>query len=315
MGTLFTLIAVTLFLGLLASWFLAPAALARLILRSGRQLAGLDSRTIQVGSVRWHYLEGGRGPALLAIHGFGGDADHWLRVAPQLRRHFRIIAPDLVGFGDSAPGNELKFAIDAQVDRVAAFVETLGIDSCVVAGSSMGGWIASRFAERYPEKVRALWLLAPLGVRECETGELLQRINRQQVSPLSITSVEEFDQFVFRPMFAHAPFLPRPLKLHYGRQAVARAADSRRMFSEVIASEPALEEILSQIPVPVLVQWGTEDRAVHISGAERLKAAIETGLVILQPNVGHLPMLEAAELASSQFMKFARDHKLIAAPS
>jgi pimeloyl-ACP methyl ester carboxylesterase len=313
MGAVFTLITLALFLGLLASWFLAPAAWARLVLWSGRKLAGLDSRSIQVGPVRWHYLEGGRGPALLAIHGFGGDADHWLRVAPGLRREFRIIAPDLVGFGDSAPGNDLNFAIDAQVDRLAAFVEALGIDNCVVAGSSMGGWIASRFAERYPEKVRAVWLLAPLGVRECETGELLQRINRQQVSPLSITSVEEFDQFVFRPMFARPPHLPRPLKLHYGRQAVARAAASRRMFSEVIASEPALEEILSQIPVPVLVQWGTEDRAVHVSGAERLRAAIENGRVILQPDVGHLPMLEAARLTSRQFMEFASDHHLVTA--
>ena len=145
------------------SWFVAPLFWAQRLLTAGRFAAGLESAWIDIDGRRWHYLEGGTGPVLIALHGFGGDADNWLRIARGLGKHFQVIAPDLPGFGDSDPGDGLAFDIDSQVTRLNAFVQTLGLRPGVVVGNSMGGWVAAAYAARYPGQLRALWLLAPLG--------------------------------------------------------------------------------------------------------------------------------------------------------
>lgn len=311
MRSQFTILFLALLLALFASWYLLPETWARILLRLGRRTSGLRSRNITVDGLDWHYLSGGRGPVLLAIHGFGGDADHFLGIAPYLRRHFRILAPDLIGFGASDPGDGLPFDIDAQVDRLARLLTRLDVRPCVIAGSSMGGWIAARYAQRYPEQLQALWLLAPLGVGDGEAGELLKRIEDGEDSPLNITTIDEFEQRVFGPMFARPPRLPRPLRVHYGRHAVARAAASRRMFPEIIGSQPKLERIAENLSLPVLIQWGTRDRAVALSGADRLESALTSGKVLVLEGVGHLPMLESARRTARQFRDFARKEGLI----
>ena len=103
-----TLLPVTL-LALVLSWFVLPLAWARALLWLGRKASGMTSREFEVDGIRWHFLEGGRGPVLVMVHGFGANADHWLRIAPRLRKQFRVVAPDLVGFGTSDPGDVVCF--------------------------------------------------------------------------------------------------------------------------------------------------------------------------------------------------------------
>ncbi len=296
---------------LITSWFLAPGTWAQLILWSGRKAAGLHSRTIEVGNLDWHYLEGGNGGTLVALHGFGADADHWLRVAPRLRRHFHLVAPDLVGFGESSQGDDLEYDIESQVERLRRFLDQAGVDSCVMAGNSMGGWIASRFAARYPGRVSALWLLAPLGVAECEPGELLERIDHGSGNPLEIQTLSEFKSRVFQPMFARPPHLPYPLRIHYGRRALDRSVRAQSMFAQVRKNSVPLEQTISLLEIPILVQWGRQDRAVHVSGADRLHLAIRQGEVKIQDHIGHLPMLESAAQSAGQFLDFARKYRLL----
>jgi triacylglycerol lipase len=292
------------------SWFVVPTAWARLLLRLGRATAGLRSRTVEVDGQRCHYLEGGQGPVLMALHGFGADADHWLRVTPLLRGHFRIIAPDLIGFGSSSHGDHLPFDVASQAQRVGRLLDAVGVDRCVMAGSSMGGWIATRFAADHPERVAALWLLAPLGVQDCQKGELLDAIDHGRESPLTINSLRDFDRRVFRPMFARAPWLPYPLRVYYGRHALSRRSAASRMFSQVRDAAEPLEQTAARVKVPVLLQWGDLDRAVHVSGATTLASAFPSIEVQTQPEIGHLPMVEAARPSAIGFLEFARRHAL-----
>ena len=146
------------------SWFLAPLFWSRLILAIGRRFAGLSSARLETGHGQWHYLHGGQGPVLIAVHGFGGDADNWLRISPALTRQFRVIVPDLPGFGQSSgqstersTGNEpLAFDIESQVERLHAFVQALGVSPVVLVGNSMGGWISAAYAARYPGEIKGL---------------------------------------------------------------------------------------------------------------------------------------------------------------
>lgn len=306
---------ITVLLALLAllallSWYLAPGAWAKLLLAAGRRAAGLRSRHMTVDGLDWHYLEGGQGPHLVLVHGFGADADHWLRVAPRLRAHFRIIAPDLVGFGTSAAGEGQPFSIAHQAERLGRLLDALGVDDFIAGGNSMGGWIVATLAANRPRKARGLWLLAPLGVRDCKVGELLGAVNSGQDSPLEVTSLDEFEQRVFRPMFAQPPRLPYPLKKLYGQRAVERSAAARTMFGQVLRDAVPLEQTVAGLGLPVLLHWGDLDRAVDVSGAETLGKASRKVEIRLLENIGHLPMLEAGLRVGREFMNFLERNRL-----
>jgi len=297
-----------------SSWFVLPLAWSRALLWSARRLAGFRSHTIEVNGRTWHYLSAGEGPVILALHGFGADADHWLRVGAVLRRQFRIVAPDLPGFGSSDAGDDLPFDIPSQAGRVEDFMLALEINECILAGSSMGGWIASTVAASSKSHIRALWLLAPLGVARCKPGELLLNIEKDCDSPLQIRTPGDFQSRVFRPMFAHPPWLPYPLRALYGRRAVARSDSARRMFGQVIRSPQPLETIASRVVCPTLVVWGERDRAVDVSGLDCLAAAFPDVETRILSDTGHLPMLEAARESLTGFLEFCQRQHLIPTP-
>ena len=288
---------------------------AKGLLWLGRQLAGLKSGHVSVNTLRWHYLHGGTGPTLVLVHGFGADADHWLKIAPKLSRHFRIIAPDLIGFGSSSEGNDLSFDISSQAGRLSAFLNALSIERCIIAGSSMGGWIASVLAARYPEKISALWLLAPLGVNDCRKGPLLEAIDTDNHSPLKAENFVEFEQRVLRPMFFGSPKLPRPLRMYYWHRAEQRNARAHTIFSEARGERPHLETTIEDIEVPILLHWGRQDQAVDVSGANTLCKRSAKITAHLLSNTGHLPMLEKPNEVSAQFLDFCRDRNLTDNPA
>ncbi|MCP3952871.1 MAG: alpha/beta hydrolase, partial [Desulfobacterales bacterium] len=113
------------------------------------------------------YLEGGQGDTLLLLHGFGANKDNWTRIGKHLTPHFRVIAPDLPGFGESGKNPDGDYSISAQARFVKDFVQALGIKSFHIGGSSMGGNIAGAYASSNPETLKSLLLI-------CDAYDILQ---------------------------------------------------------------------------------------------------------------------------------------------
>jgi len=310
MDSAITLVAL-LALGLAASWFLATGVWARLLLAGARRTAGLDSNTVSVDGLDWHYLCGGSGPLLVALHGFGGDADNWFRAAPILGQHFTVLAPDLPGFGSSGPASALHFDIDSQVARLHAFLQQLGATPVVLAGNSMGGWIASAYARSYPDTVRALWLLAPLGVADSHSSALLDAIEQDRENPLTVTSKAQFKRRIVRPMFGRRPWIPGPLMDYYARRAIRRGPQAVLQFRQVMASGEALEAVVGRLRLPIHLQWGSADCAVDPGGARALmQARPGIDLQVLE-GLGHLPMLEAPRKSTEYFLRFCQKRGIL----
>lgn len=296
---------------LIGSWFFASGPWARLLLVLSRRAAGLRSRSIVVDDIRWHYLEGGKGPLLVALHGFGGDADNWFRAAPRLRRHFHLIAPDLPGFGESGAQDKLAFDIESQVERLHGFLQELQARPVVMAGNSMGGWLAAAYARQHPETVRGLWLLAPFGVSGVPRSPMLEAIDQGYENPLSISTKKQYRRRVVQAMFGRVPWIPRPLMAFYAQRGIRASADAAARFRQVERSPEALEAIVRGLKLPIHLQWGSLDRAVDPAGAQVLAAARPDIDVQLFEGIGHLPMLEAPRESSAQWLAFCHHHGIL----
>jgi abhydrolase domain-containing protein 6 len=293
------------------SWYFAGEAWAKLLLAIARRGAGLRSSMGRVDTMHWHYLDGGQGPVLVLLHGFGGDADNWLRVAPALRRKFRLIAPDIPGFGDTQYDQESCFDIPAQVERLHAFLEMLGEQPIALAGNSMGGWIAGAYTRAHPGDIQALWLLAPLGVTSAPGSPVLRAIETDQDSPFSISNADQYRRRVVTPMFGRAPWLPAPMLRHYAQRGIRESETAGERFRQIMDSPETLEQIMDRLNIPIHLQWGSQDHVLDHRGANALARRNPGTEVHLLNGIGHLPMLEAPSESAGAWLDFCRRHGII----
>ncbi|NKI35893.1 alpha/beta fold hydrolase [Wenzhouxiangella sp. XN79A] len=291
-------------------WRIWTAPIAITFRALDRRHGRLRSCRVTTGPIDWHVLEGGRGETLVLLHGFNADADHFNRVARHLSRHFRILAPDLPGFGETRVDGPPDYRISAQAERVLAWMDAVGIQHCYLGGSSMGGYIATEIARRAPGRVRALWLLAPGGVLEVPHSPLFQEIAEERHNPLVIRDLDDFRRLIDY-CFVHPPWIPGPLMRHLARRATDRTLEHQRAFDAIRYDSEPLESIADGLATPALVVWGRSDQVLNPAGAAVLERVMPNAEVLLLPDTGHLPMLEnpctVAESWISYTEKRARD--------
>jgi pimeloyl-ACP methyl ester carboxylesterase len=257
------------------------ANLATLLIGLERFSSGLKRHTVQVGDHRVVYSEGGHGESefpskpgfglmgwetVVLLHGFAASADSWNRFAKPLTRRYRVIAPDLPGWGASTRLEAASYGYPAQVDRVHQLLSQLGLGRVHLVGHSMGGFIASAYAARYPEEVINLGLIAPHGMIEPETSELAQSVAKGD-NWLVASSHQEFDRLL-NNVFAKRPYTPKSVVRYLANHTIRNSAKSAKIFAEMQTNDPPLAERLSHINAPALIVWGDLDRVLHVSCAE-----------------------------------------------
>ena len=135
------------------------------LVRAGMLVAGMREETCNLAGVSMHYYcAGRRGTPLVLIHGLGSSAETWAALMLLLSKEYLVYAPDLPGFGRTplAPeGTNIK----THVLYLKRFLDVLGYPRVTLVGNSLGGWIATRFAVEYPERVERLYLLNSAGLR------------------------------------------------------------------------------------------------------------------------------------------------------
>ena len=302
---IFIIASLAVLLGLAGLYYLFPGAMFDLLQKAERKAAGLEPRSIDVNGLRMAYLEGGNGDALVLLHGFGANKDNWTRIGKYLTPHFRVIAPDLTGFGESSPAPGGDYAIRVQAERVKAFVRALGIRSFHLGGNSMGGHIAGVYASRYPEDLKSLLLIAPGGVASAEPSEMVRRLEQGKPNPLVVRNVEEYERLLDF-VFVKQPFIPFPIKKVLIQEAVAHQPRNREIFKQLrseLGTSP-LEILLKGATVKTLVVWGEKDRVLHVSGAGILQSVMARAEAAVMADVGHLPMIEKPEKTSKSYLRF-----------
>jgi len=260
----------------------------------------LQDRYIRVEGHRIHYIEAGKAsPPLILLHGGGSDCARlsWAPILPELAGSFRVLAPDLPGFGESDT-IPLNRPIEDTARYLNHFLERVGVRVCHLAGLSMGGAIALSLYFRRPSRVQSLTLLASYGLGNYLPGgwaaylaahwPLLQKVVRRWLttSPAflrrSLTNVL-FDPRHITPQLIND--LRRHLKDHPTGTAwhrFVRYEVTRRGLHTVFSPEA-----LSRIRVPTLLIHGREDRLIPHTFSDTAARHIPGAQYRLLPRCGH----------------------------
>jgi triacylglycerol lipase len=282
--------------------FLFPRQFADAALEGQRSLAGLQRKEVDIPGQHIVYLDGGQGQPLLLLHGFSADKDNWPRIALYLSSHYRVIAPDLPGYGESSQPPAAQATIEDQLRYLNQFVAALHLEHFDLGGNSMGGWISAAYAAAHPEQVSSLWLLAPAGLTTAQPSDLAKIVRSGGHVPLVARTPEEFGQLLDF-VFVHQPWVPQAVIGTLAQHAAQNAAYNQQIFDELV-KEPPLEPQVQGLATPTLIVWGDHDRALHYSGAEVLHGLLPHSQVVIMPDVGHLPMMEAPGKTAADYIAF-----------
>jgi len=263
------------------------------------------SKFIELDGLAVHYRDEGAGPPLVLIHGTGASLHTWQKWSGLLRRDFRVIRMDLPGFGLTGPEPSGDYTSGAYVRFLESLVEKLGLQRFDLAGNSLGGFIAWRYASAHPERVHKLILVDAAGYPLRHPLPLVFRLAR---IPLLSSLLANMD--------------PRPLVVRTLREAYADPskvtpelmdrytdlslrAGNRRAFSDrASTSEPDHAGEIRNIAAPSLIMWGSLDSFLPVADAERFARDLPHSRVIVYEGVGHVPMEEIGSQSAADAKAF-----------
>lgn len=297
---------------LLLTYLLAPRVLFDLARNSLRKKGGMALKSVKVGDINWPYLEGGNpaSKALVLVHGFGGDKDNWSFYAPHINRDYRLIFPDLPGFGDNDRSLPPDHSVKAQTARLLEFLDALGIDRCHLGGNSMGGGIALRFALEHPDRLHSLTLFNNLGVIGTVESDLQNMVETgSNASPLVPRTLADVNA-----LLAFIAYKPRWIPAQFKRLMLADIAPHQALLDKIF--KQILEEALNQpfndrlgeIKLPVQIIWGRHDQLIHASCAEVEHAGIAGSELVIFEDIGHVPMIEKPAEVAQHHLAFLAKH-------
>jgi pimeloyl-ACP methyl ester carboxylesterase len=267
------------------------------------------TRTVEVAGKPMRVVDtGGDGPPLLLIHGLGGVWQNWLLTIPGFMGSHRVIAPDLPGFGESEmPVGRISIQSYARV--IDELSSVLGLESPVVVGNSMGGFIGAELALAFPTRVQKLVLVSAAGLSvENLAKEPLMTVGRL----MSVTATRAGAQagiLIRRPRLRRL-FLqlvvryPEKLSLPLASELVRGGSSPGFVGGLDAVLTYKIRERLSEIEVPTLIVWGRNDILVPVSDAATFRELIgDNARAVIFEDTGHLPMLERP----SRFNELLRD--------
>lgn len=272
------------------------------------------SRFVDVDGLRVHYQEAGdqTAPPIVLIHGFLSSTFVWSHVFLELAAAgFRVIAPDLLGYGYSAKPRNFDYTIESQARMIAGLLERLGIGRAILIGSSYGGAIAATVALNEPDRVERLVLVGAVSNNE-PRRYLMMRLVRTPligdiVSPLLASSrrflrarmkqVYDRHQRTLDEYRVDARYLP--LRTAGTHRAIIRTA--RNWDADRIQREAHL------IKQPTLLLWGDNDPDVPLRDGKELQQRMRNARLIVFSACGHHPQEEYPLAFTEVVLKFCSE--------
>lgn len=266
------------------------------------------------------YDSAGDGPPLILLHGLQDEADTWRRIFGALSARYRVIAPDLPGFGrsDKRPRG---YGVPLYSGVVMALAAELGIPRFGLIGNSLGAITADAIAAQHPDHVSALALF--------DGCLIISKPPASQLSVLQRLFLRHYDRANFRalragtpkaafetlrPYYADLDALPAEDRAFLAERVVARVWDEPQRLAALAIQTASLPYFLTagrrlarRIPglgIPTLVVWGANDNIFPVANARPRAAAQPGARLEILPGVGHLPQQESPDLLLRALLPF-----------
>ncbi len=281
---------------------LAAGAFARWPLRSlevlsAGQLAfsGIHGRSQPVEGLATHYLEGGRGPPVVFVHGLGSQSLDWSPLLPSVvRAGFHVYALDLPGFGRTAAPPERSYGMREQAAFLASFLKALGLERVALVGISMGGWVSALLALEHPERVERLVLMDSAGFAFRPSFDIAL------LSPRTPAEVDGMMKLVMPHAQPVPVFVKEDLVRYFGKRrwVIERALVAMQEGTDV------LDQRLSSLKVPLLLVWGKQDAMTPLALGEAMHRAVPDSVLEVYEGCGHVAALTCESRVGPRLVHF-----------
>lgn len=239
-----------------------------------------------INGIEMAYQVHGTGESVLLIHGYPLSGKLWEPLLEPMKDDYRLIVPDLRGFGESEASEEASMGQYA--DDLAALLDEIGEPAPVtVVGLSMGGYIAFEFYRRYPERVHALALVDTRAEADDEAGRQTRRRTAEQV--LREGSAGVADDMASK---LFGPNVSDELRTEWREIMAATPPQGIAAALRALAERPDSTEVLETINRPVLIVVGEEDRVTPPSLARKMHEAIAGSTLEIIAGAGHMTPVE-----------------------
>ena len=279
---------------------------------SAEQSGPPRGETVESAGLTLHYHDyrapggkaaGGNGRTVVFVHGSGPGASGYSNFklnAPVLAEAgYRVIVPDLPGFGYSSKPTGIDYTTDFFVTHLVGLLDAIGVERCALVGNSLGGGVAIRTALDHPERVVKLVLMAPGGIEELDTYMAMPAMARMIANFTS----GALDRSGLRQILQTLVFDPAVVTdaLVDERYAIAQTQPP-----EVLARMriPNMEAELGRIACPVLAFWGMDDEMLPPGGGHKILKASRPSRLIEVADCGHWVMVEHARMFNAACLDF-----------
>jgi pimeloyl-ACP methyl ester carboxylesterase len=237
-------------------------------------------RDVTAGGARVRFVEAGDGPPLVLIHGYLSSRLVWEDVLPGLASRFRVIVPDLPGFGDSEkpPPARYPYGFGAFAESLVDVIAALGLGRVSVCGHGMGGGVALTLAARHPAMVDRLMVVDPI-VYPHEAHMLAKIANVPVVGPILFKQLcgrTMFNRHFKETVYGPESKIPWTRVDHlYHLFNVPAAREAACATTRAIGDTRPLVALLPRVTATTLVMWGRGDRAVPVAHGRRLARELQ----------------------------------------
>ena len=262
------------------------------------------------------YRIAGSGPPIVLIHGMLNASSHWQAVASRLASDYTVIAPDLIGHGDSAAPRG-DYSLGAHAASIRDILAAIGVERASIVGHSLGGGVAMQFFYQFPQRVERLALISSGGLGH-DVSPMLRSAALPGVSTLLAMTIQP--RLLGRLSTTGQRLRERGHGIGVYLQAIARAlaplenAEARQAFLHTLRSVidvrgqrvSATDRLYLLEAMPTLIVWGERDHTIPLEHGRRAHEAIPASVFRTLPDAAHFPHLEDPDGLSRVLLEFMR---------
>jgi len=276
-----------------------------------KQYTNDESKFINIDGTRVHYRDEGKGPVLLLIHGIFSSLHTWDGWVHELSKDYRIIRLDMPSWGLTGTPNFENVA-ENYIEFLKKFANRLKIKKFHIAGNSLGGFFAWKFAYSYPEMVDKLILLDAAAYPQ-NPPFILKLLTTPVVGSISTYITPKF---VFasniKDVYGDKSKIKNEIIDRYYKMTLRKGnRESGKKMCELIVSMSDKEPVgINQIKAKTLIMWGGKDIWIPLHLTNRWKKDLPNAQIKIYKGVGHVPMEEIPKITANDARNFLKNKEL-----